>query len=86
VESGSWGPMMASYRVYSLDGAGHIGLADWFEAEDDSAALAFAQELNAGALKCELWLDNRMIGTFSRDDMGRNHLTAPSREARAARH
>lgn len=31
---------MASYRLYCLDGAGHIGLAEWLEAEDDAQALA----------------------------------------------
>ena len=72
---------MASYRVYCLDGAGHIGLAEWFEAEDDSAALALTRQMKHGALKWELWLDNRLIGTFSCDDIRPKAFLSPELHA-----
>jgi hypothetical protein len=65
VKSGSWGTVVASYRLYCLDGAGHIDLAEWLEAKNDAQALARARELKDGALKCELWLGNRLVGSFS---------------------
>ena len=58
---------MASYRVYCLDGAGDIGLAEWLEAKDDAQALAFARELNDGALKCEVWDGKRLVGSIAAD-------------------
>ena len=38
-----------SYRLYCLDGAGHISFADLVEAEDDAETLTQARELKDGA-------------------------------------
>jgi hypothetical protein len=63
---------MTSYRLYCMDGAGRIDLADWIEAEDDAKALANARELKNGALRCEVWQGNRLVGSF-----GANSLKPP---------
>ena len=65
MRSGSRGTMVASYRVYCLDGAGRISLADWIEAENDQEALACARSLKDGARRCGVWQGIRMVGTFS---------------------
>ena len=52
---------MADYRLYFLDGAGHIGLADWLEASDDEDAIAKAREMRPDANKCEIWHKDRLI-------------------------
>jgi hypothetical protein len=77
VKSGSWGTVMASYRLYCLDGAGHIGLAEWLEAEDDAEALALARVLKRNALKCEVWLDNRLVGSLPDDGVRPKLSLAP---------
>jgi hypothetical protein len=58
---------MASYRLYCLDGAGHIGLADWIEAESDAEAIAQARTLKNHALRCEVWQGHRLVGSFGGD-------------------
>jgi hypothetical protein len=68
---------MASYRLYCLDGAGHIGLAEWLEAEDDAEALALARVLKRNALKCEVWLDNRLVGSLPDDGVRPKLSLAP---------
>ena len=55
---------MASYRLYCLDGAGRIGFAEWIEASDDAEALRQARALKSGALRCEVWESNRLVGHF----------------------
>ncbi len=60
---------MASYRLYSLDGAGHISLADWIEAQTDAQALRQAQALRNDALRCEVWQGNRLVGSLARNDL-----------------
>ena len=52
---------MSAYRVYCLDGAGKVWAAEWIEAEDDSAALAAAREIN-GAIRYEIWEGQRLVG------------------------
>jgi hypothetical protein len=59
---------MASYRLYCLDGAGRIGLAEWIEAKSDADALAQARELKDGALRCEVWAGPRLVGSLSVSD------------------
>jgi hypothetical protein len=61
--------MMALYRLYCLDGAGHISLAEWIEAGTDAEALAKARELKDGALKCEVWDDKRLVGSLSHHEL-----------------
>jgi hypothetical protein len=52
---------MASYRLYCLDGAGRISLADWIEADSDDHAIAQARVIKRGAQKCEVWQLNRLV-------------------------
>jgi hypothetical protein len=58
---------MRNYRLYCLDSAGNIGLADWIEAPDDADAVRQARELHRGSLKCEVWLDKRLVATIDGD-------------------
>jgi hypothetical protein len=39
---------MVGYRLYGLDGAGKIKLADEIDADDDAAAMAKAREAHRG--------------------------------------
>jgi len=56
---------MASYRLYCMDGAGHIALADWIEAADDDAAIAEARKVRPDAQRCELWLKNELVAKLN---------------------
>lgn len=55
---------MHHYRVYCLDGAGKISLAEWIEAGDDADATQQAHDLKRGALKCEVWQGDRLVATI----------------------
>ena len=52
---------MADYRLYCLDGAGHIGSGEWIEAASDDEALAMVRAKKL-AIRCELRDRNRLIG------------------------
>jgi hypothetical protein len=67
---------MASYRVYCLDGAGHISLAEWIDAETDAQALQKAQALRRDAIECEVWERNRLVGTLPQDPLNLTQRTA----------
>lgn len=56
---------MPSYRLYCLDGAGHIGLADWIEADDDEDAVRMARKVRPDAHKCEIWQKQRLVAKLS---------------------
>jgi len=56
---------MVAYRFYCLDGAGHIGLADWIEADDDDQAIAEARKLRPQANKCEIWQGQRLVAKLN---------------------
>ena len=58
---------MADYRLYCLDGAGHIGLADWIEADTDEQAIARSRELRPEANICELWHKERLVARIDQD-------------------
>jgi len=60
---------MPSYRLYCLDGAGRISLADWIEADTDEEAVATARKLEHGALKCEVWDGNRLVAKLDSHDL-----------------
>lgn len=60
---------MPSYRLYCLDGAGRISLADWIDAETDDEAVAIARRIEHGALKCEIWQGNRLIAKLDARDL-----------------
>ncbi len=55
---------MRQYRLYCLDGTGSIALAEWIGASDDEDAIRQAHELKRGALKCEVWLGNRLVASI----------------------
>jgi hypothetical protein len=57
--------VMADYRVYCLDGAGRIALADWIEASDDDDAIAKARKLKPNANSCEVWQKGRLVAKLS---------------------
>ena len=54
--------MSANYRIYWIDGAGHVLGVDWVEAENDEQALAAARSGEPG--KREIWLRDRLVGTI----------------------
>ena len=60
---------MSSYRLYCLDGAGKIGLADWLEAEDDDDAIEKARNLKSHVLKCEVWQGARLVKSFDAQEL-----------------
>lgn len=60
---------MPSYRLYCLDGAGRISLADWIEADDDEKAIASARKIEHGALKCEIWQGDRLVAKLNAHDL-----------------
>lgn len=62
---------MTSYRLYCLDGAGQISLAEWIEAEDDVRAVTLAREMKNGALRCEVWQGPRLIARLDDHDLRR---------------
>jgi hypothetical protein len=72
-----WGAgRMGEYRFYCLDEDGHIGLAEWIEADDDGDAIAKVRKARPDATKCEIWQKNRLVvgidetGRIERRDEG----------------
>lgn len=51
---------MGQYRLYFIDGRGHIETSREFHADDDSAALKLASELRNGQ-PMELWSRDRKV-------------------------
>ena len=51
---------MADYRLYGLDGVNKVASGEWFEAEDDQAAIEVATKMMDGH-DCELWQGSRKI-------------------------
>jgi hypothetical protein len=51
---------VADYRLYCLDGVSKVSSADWFEADDDKAAIEVAQTTHDG-YECELWNGKRLV-------------------------
>jgi hypothetical protein len=60
---------MRHYRLYCLDGSGSIGFAHWIDAPDDADAKRQAREYFRGALKCEVWLDKRLVATIDSQEL-----------------
>ena len=63
---------MATYRLYCMDAAGKIGLADFIEAQDDDEAIRKARTLKAGGRKCEVWLGKRLVASLDAYDLARS--------------
>jgi hypothetical protein len=64
---------MADYRIYCLDGAGQIGLADWIEADTDEAAIAEARRLKPEANICEIWHKDRLVARVDHEGNVQRH-------------
>lgn len=56
---------MVDYRIYCLDGAGRIALADWIEASNDDDAIVQATALKPDAHLCEIWRRNRLVAKLN---------------------
>ena len=69
MEAEGSGEPMAQYRIYCLDGAGRIEMADWIEAADDKEAVKQAHDLKLHALKCEIWQEDRLVAKLDADDL-----------------
>jgi hypothetical protein len=54
---------MQEYRVYCLDGAGHISLAEWISADSDKDAIHQAQQLKR-TVKREVWQGHRLVAAI----------------------
>ncbi len=57
---------MAEYKLYCLDGRGHITRRHEFEAPDDGAAAAIAREYSPQT-DCELWSGARKVALIKAD-------------------
>ena len=51
---------VAGYRLYGLDGVNKVASGEWFDADDDQAAIEVAKTLMDGH-DCELWQGQRFI-------------------------
>lgn len=60
---------MPSYRLYCLDGGGHIGLADWIEADNDEDAIAKARRLTRNGQRCEVWQRTELVARIDGHDV-----------------
>jgi hypothetical protein len=60
---------VAYYRMYSLDGVGHISFAEEIAADSDEEALSMVREMKPNALQCELWEGRRLVAELRRRDL-----------------
>jgi hypothetical protein len=68
---------MRNYRIYCIDGAGHVGSAHLIEAESDEEAVLSARQLRPSADNCEIWNETRLVGRLNAE--GRfEHGAAPT--------
>jgi hypothetical protein len=51
---------VTGYRLYGLDGVSKVSSGDWFEADDDEAAIEVAKKMMDGH-DCELWQGKRFV-------------------------
>jgi cobalamin biosynthesis protein CbiG len=56
---------VAEYRLYGLDGANKVASGEWFEADDDDAAVEAAKKMMDGH-DCELWKGKRLVARIPR--------------------
>jgi hypothetical protein len=57
------------YRLYSLDGVGHLNFAEEIMADSDEEAIATARELRPDAMQCEIWEGRRLVTSLRRQDL-----------------
>ena len=62
---------MVEYRLYCLDGGGHIQFAEPLDANDDADAVRQAHDLKLKALKCEIWQGSRLVASLSAQDLAK---------------
>jgi hypothetical protein len=60
---------MADYRVYCLDRAGRITLAEELSAHSDEDAVAQARALKRHTLKCEVWKGRKLLAKLDAEDL-----------------
>lgn len=58
-----------TYRVYCVDGAGAIRLAEWIDARSDEEAIEKARTMNRNGLKCEVWDRGRQVAVLDAQDL-----------------
>ena len=58
------GERVVAYRIYCMDGAGSIHLADWIDAKSDDEAVKVAREMHPDATKCEVWDKDRLVASL----------------------
>ena len=51
---------VAEYRLYGLDGVNKVASGEWFDAEDDQAAIEVAKTMMDGH-DCELWKGKQFV-------------------------
>ena len=51
---------VVDYRLYGLDGVDKVASGEWFEADDDNAAIEVATQMMDGH-DCELWQGSRFV-------------------------
>ena len=55
-----------TYRVYCLDGAGHLHEPEWFDAESIEDAIAQTRAKRPDAM-CEIWHGRRLVASIPPD-------------------
>ena len=60
---------MAIYRLYCLQAAGGVRLADWIEADTDDEAVAKARQIEHGAVRCEVWREKQLVAKLDAHDL-----------------
>ena len=56
---------MVNFRLYALDGKGHVVTADWFEAKSDAEAIVLAR-MTLGNAAFEIWDGGRLVAQIGR--------------------
>lgn len=57
---------VTGYRLYDLDGVHKVASGEWFEADDDEAAIEAARKMMDGH-DCELWQGRRRVARIGKD-------------------
>ena len=57
---------MTDYRLYGLDGVDRVASGEWFEADDDDAAVEVARQMMDGHDR-ELWQGSRLVARIRRE-------------------
>jgi hypothetical protein len=57
---------VTDYRLYGLDGVDRVASGEWFEADDDDAAVEVARQMMDGH-DCELWQGSRLVARIRRE-------------------